>query len=121
MNLNEIMILQKEFDSAHGWSLEGNNQEQLLVMLNKDLIGLFGEIGEFANIIKKLNLIRTSDSDDYNLKFTEEIKAHLTEEIIDSLIYLLRIATHLNIDIGSEYLKKLDFNKKRYRNYEIIK
>lgn len=122
MELKKMMQLQKEFDSEHGWSLNSDGDvRELLNLINKDLIGLFGEIGEFANIIKKLNLAEEKYNTQELVDNFNNYYKHLSEEIIDSLIYILRIATHLNIDLSNEYLKKLSINKERYKVYEINK
>ncbi|MFB5089325.1 hypothetical protein PGC35_19375 [Psychrobacillus sp. PGGUH221] len=50
--------MQKEFDTKHGWSLQSGNTSEKLEVISKDIIGLMGELGEFSNIIKKLNLTK---------------------------------------------------------------
>ena len=117
MEINELANIQKEFDSKHGWVLESKRPQEVLGSLNKDLIGLFGEIGEFSNLIKKLNL----DSHETDQVLEAKIRGmynDLSEELIDSFIYLFRIATHLDIDIEKTYLEKLERNRKKYHKYE---
>jgi NTP pyrophosphatase (non-canonical NTP hydrolase) len=78
-----------------------------------------GEIGEFANILKKLALVQDRfDTSDPTHGF-EETKMKLTEELIDGLIYIIRIASYLHIDIEKEYLIKLDINRRKYHKYEL--
>lgn len=118
MELKELIEKQKQFDKDHGWTLDNDNFEEVLKAINKDLIGLFGEIGEFANLVKKINLILDSQNTDNTLQTYLNFKDKLSEELIDSLIYLFRISTHLNIDITSTYLKRLDYNRKKFKEYE---
>lgn len=118
MELKELIEKQKQFDKEHGWVLENDDFDKVLDVINKDLIGLFGEIGEFANLIKKINLTADRQNVNETLQIYNDFKDKLSEELIDSLIYLFRISTHLDIDITTTYLKKLDYNIKRYRHYE---
>jgi len=118
MELKELIEKQKQFDEQHGWVLENDNVQGVLDAINKDLVGLFGEVGEFANLVKKVNLTAERQSADETVQTYYHFKDKLSEELIDSLIYLFRISTHLNIDITSMYLKKLNYNKNRYKKYE---
>lgn len=117
MEIKELAQIQKEFDAEHGWVLEPDDSKAMLEMINKDLIGLFGEIGEFANLIKKLNIEMEKSKDTFDLRLSD-FQDSLNEELIDSFIYLLRIATHLDLDIEDVYLKKLSINREKYRKYE---
>jgi NTP pyrophosphatase (non-canonical NTP hydrolase) len=120
VDLKELINIQKEFDKEHGWVIESDDKINIIEAINKDLIGLFGEVGEFSNIIKKINLrmnnsnLSDSEMEEIYIRFEEQ----LSEELIDSFIYLFRIATHLNLDVTSTYLKKLEYNKKRFKKYE---
>lgn len=118
MDISEIVALQKEFDENHGWSHNSSSISEKIDFINKDIVGSVGEIGEFANLIKKLNLLNNRFSDEeLNEKFTE-LLPHLQEELIDAFIYLIRISSHLNMDIGKEYLRKYNLNKVRFEKYE---
>lgn len=120
MKIQEIMEMQKEFDRKHGWNLKSADTKELLETINKDLIGLFGEIGEFANLIKKLNIdLEITSEKDLTEKLMKSNGA-LKEELIDIFIYLIRISTHMNVNISDEYLRKLKFNEKKYKKYEIM-
>ena len=119
MDIKELVSIQKQFDKQHGWSLQTNNVTEVLSLIGKDLIGLFGEIGEFANLINKLT--RESDRIDdqqVGIQFNR-VKNDLNEEFIDTLIYMVRIATHLDIDIEQTYLNKLAINRDRFRRFEV--
>ena len=117
MDIKELMCIQSEFDKEHGWSLEGRGPSELLAWLHKDLVGLFGELGEFANDLKKITLkheIRDMKSD---IKTFQKLKGALSEELIDAFIYLMRIAVHLEIDVEREYIKKLKSNRRKYKQF----
>jgi NTP pyrophosphatase (non-canonical NTP hydrolase) len=119
MDLTKMISIQNEFDKKHGWSLKSDELSELLNWLHKDLVGLLGELGEFANHLKKITLVHEKPDIEKSAKLLEELKENLSEELIDSLIYIMRIASHLGVDIESEYLKKLNFNKSKYKEYEL--
>jgi len=43
----------------------------------------------------------------------------MARETIDVLIYLMRIASHLQIDMASIYVSKLAENQRRFAKFEI--
>lgn len=116
MDLNTLVEIQRNFDRKHGWVVKCSDPNQLLRALADDLVGLLGEVGEFANLIKKAR--READA------FPNETKAHLDaaqehlkEELTDVLIYVFRLASLLNIDLENAYHDKLLFNEERYRRF----
>ena len=118
MNLKKIMEIQKEFDSIHGWTPQPY-LEDILLAINKDIIGIVGELGEFSNQIKKLNLISDSNKkNELQISYNEK-KENLSEEIVDTFIYIIRLASHLEIDLEQEYLKKLEINKVKFKEFII--
>lgn len=117
MELKRIIEVQREFDTDHGWTPEDTLNAKVQ-MVNKDLIGLLGEIGEFANVIKKINLELDRNNINAAESVYEKYQENLTEEVVDTFIYLLRIASHLDVNITEGYLKKLAYNGARYKNYE---
>jgi NTP pyrophosphatase (non-canonical NTP hydrolase) len=118
MDLNELSSTQAEFDKAHGWSLDSEDLTELINLLHRDLVGLLGELGEFANNVKKISLVDDKSNLDETQKFFQELKGNLSEELIDTLIYVIRIATHLGVDLETEYLRKLNLNRAKYQRYE---
>jgi NTP pyrophosphatase (non-canonical NTP hydrolase) len=80
------------------------------------LVGLFGEIGEFSNIIKKIN-IKLDHPDEYTLNVSDA-ELLLREELVDSLIYIIRIGAILDIDLQAELLKKMQLNSIRYEQLQ---
>lgn len=111
MDIKQLRKIQISQDEELGFSLEFKDQKSKYDQLTKELVGLFGEIGEFSNIVKKINLKLEYE----NYKFDiETAKEGLAEEFVDSLIYLLRISEILNIDIEKETIKKIKKNRERY-------
>lgn len=111
MTLNEIINLQKEFDSHHEgtfpWNIQitDNNLESLEFLL----IAFAGEFGEISNIVKKI--LRG----DYSL---DDKKEEISEEIADMFTYLIKLSYQLNINLESTYVKKLQKNQERFKHYE---
>jgi len=107
MNLSELIARQNDFDKAHESRkpfyvpIDDNNLEELEHLV----VCLVGELGEFANILKKV--VRG------DLTF-EAARAGLSDELADVFIYLVKIASQTNIDLEASFLRKLDDNKVRF-------
>lgn len=107
MELAKLIQLQTDFDREHGVSkpffvpIDSDNLHELEHLV----VCLIGEVGEFANELKKV--VRGDVS-------YEERQAALAEELTDTFIYLLKIAAQTGIDLESEYLKKLEKNRQRF-------
>lgn len=112
MELKDLMGLCKELDEKHGFPVRFDNQLEKYNQVTKDLVGLLGEIGEFANIVKKIN-IKIEKNESYKLD-TRQAENNLKEELADSLIYIIRIANILEIDLATEALAKIEKNKIKY-------
>ena len=119
MNINELIKLQNEFDKKHNWVPKSNDTRGIIEAINRDIIGTIGELGEFSNLVKKINLRLDADDNNQADKIFSNQMNHMREEIIDTLIYLMRIASHLNIDVEREYYLKLTNNKAKYKDFEI--
>lgn len=114
MNLNEIAAKQAAMDEAHGFPVRFSGDAEKYAQLTRDLVGLFGEIGEFSNIVKKIN-IKLERPIAYELDMVD-VESRLREELIDTLIYVIRIGNMMNVDLQSELLKKMEFNTTRYES-----
>ncbi|MFV8760219.1 hypothetical protein ACSMDK_09535 [Yersinia enterocolitica] len=112
MNINDLKKVQMELDNEIGFPVSFKNNELKYEQVTKDLVGLFGEIGEFSNIVKKIN-IKNERKDSYDLDFdlAEDL---LKEELIDCFIYILRLSAILDVDIEMEVLDKINKNRVRY-------
>lgn len=116
MNISEFIEYQNRFDCSHGWRDKFDCQADLVRAVEKDIVGLIGELGEFSNLIKKASLI-SKDEDAVN-KFILSNRDKMSEELIDTFIYLLRLFAHFDVDVESEYLKKMNLNKKRFVDFQ---
>lgn len=111
MTILELATMQKEFDSHYAgkfdWDKGVSNND--ISMLAFSALALSGEVGEAANLVKKIW------RGDFSL---DEKKSDLKEEMSDILSYLLKIAYLLNIDLEDAYLSKMKINKERFVGYE---
>lgn len=115
MDLHLIAKQQAEFDREHGWSTDTPEPEPLVAGLQKDVVGIVGEIGEFANILQKIERTRTDGELPY--PDFESQRGALGEELADVFIYLLRLANRLGVDLESEYHAKTSKNTERFRRF----
>jgi NTP pyrophosphatase (non-canonical NTP hydrolase) len=107
MNLEQLIRLQYEFDTNHGWNPDKDVPAAVFQAVENDLIGIIGEIGEFANVVKKIRLETNLDP---GCDIADQLKSNsgkLSEELVDALIYLIRLAGHLNIDMEQAYKDRL--------------
>lgn len=111
MTLQELIELQKKFDGNHKGNFMWNSKvtDSNIEILEFLLVSLAGELGETANIVKKI--VRG----DFKL---EEKKEDLQEELADVFIYLLKLSYQLEIDLEKAYLEKMKKNQERFRKYE---
>ena len=65
-----------------------------------------GELGEAADVIKKLNRYR--DGITGNTKSEEGLKVQLAHEIADTMIYLDLLAARAGIDLGEAVIEKFN-------------
>ena len=75
-----------------------------------------GELGEAANIAKKLN--RARDGIPGNSETTDELSAALADEIADTFIYLDLLAQSAGINLGEAVISKFNRTSEKigYRN-----
>lgn len=113
MELSELVSTQQQFDREHGWTPVPHDSNEVCNFIARDLIGLFGEMGEFANVVKKLQLEPTQD----RAASLERARPQLAEELVDFFIYVVRVAAYLQIDLEREYIDKLSKNDVRFRRF----
>lgn len=93
-------------------SPDGFNHELRAWDVNKWMVALFGEIGEAANIIKKLN--RWEDDAETGKRVNNEeayiLQEKLKRELGDAFVYLDLIAQHLGFNIFEAAIEV--FNRK---------
>lgn len=101
--MDNIAEIQKQcFEDSEAWF---PNQSRDLVFMT---VAMTGELGEFANIVKKLE--RGS------IEYTQETVDLLREELCDVFIYLCNTAVLLDCHLGKMYDVKREKNVGRFGN-----
>ena len=104
--MKEILTRLEEFDKAHGWDKYNHisDDKERLQALKSEIINLLGELGEFANQVKKCSRDNTYEED------------KLKEEATDMFIFLLKITKILDMNMKEEFNKKMDLNDERFKH-----
>jgi NTP pyrophosphatase (non-canonical NTP hydrolase) len=115
-SLQALILRQVRADERRGFPLVFRTDKELLDQVSRDLIGLFGEIGELANIVKKITI--SHGRDDYPKHSLVSSRERLGEELADVTIYLLRLSVLLQVDLPDAISRKMDLNDERYSGLE---
>lgn len=116
MDISDIIKAQIEADRRRGFAVDFSSVEDRLTQLERDTVGLAGEVGEFANALKKVRL--SLQNERYQSHTLEDAAPHLREELADAMIYLIRLSYMLNGDIGKDVQLKMRLNNERYSSLE---
>lgn len=112
MELAKLIERQIAADKRRGFDVSADSDEARQLQLTDDLVGLMGEVGEFANLLKKVRL--TSMHPNYAGPSLSEAATGLREELSDATIYVFRLMTMLGGDFEAELLAKMKENDDRY-------
>jgi NTP pyrophosphatase (non-canonical NTP hydrolase) len=112
-SIQELVEIQRAFDSRHGkegepW-LKTIDPSTLPILLELT-VALAGEVGEFANIAKKIA------RGDFGL---DAAKSDLGSELADIFIYLLKLSDQLGIDLEGAFRSKVAYNEQRFAHFLI--
>ena len=110
--LASLIRRQIDADRRHGFPVDPSSDEARCNQLSKDLVGLMGEIGEFANLVKKAELAVSRPG--YAGPSLGAATPELRMELADAQIYLLRLAHLIRVDLGEAVVEKMRLNDKRY-------
>lgn len=116
MELTELIRKQIDADSRRGFPVKFATETERHDQLARDLVGLIGEVGEFANVLKKVGLALNTKG--YVGPSLESASAHLGEELADAAIYLFRLSVILGSDLERDLLRKMAVNDERYHDLE---
>lgn len=112
MDLKALAELQLAFSKERFprfWQIE--NERDLALRLEYLTNALAGEVGEAANLVKKVVRSVVYGHGDVRL---DDVREALEEEITDVFIYTLTIAGLLGMDLEKAFLSKLEKNKRRF-------
>jgi NTP pyrophosphatase (non-canonical NTP hydrolase) len=116
MELAQLISLQIERDRRRGFPVDFTTDAERQAQLMRDLVGIVGEVGEFANLLKKVELAQNKDA--YVGPSLDEATPQLREELADVSIYLFRLSALLGVDLERAILEKMNVNDARYRDLE---
>lgn len=116
MDLSAIVERQISADQRRGFLVRFETDREQYEQLTHDLVGLVGEVGEFANELKKVGL--GLDNAKYDGPSLEAAALRMREELADAAIYLIRLSAGLGGDLEKDILSKMDENDGRYRSLE---
>ena len=113
-SLKEIFEFQRKFDARRGWDWSfPKDGETRMRFLQHGTIALAGEVGEFANVLKKAMRHYESTGELPNSEDYEK----LNEELVDVFIYIVKLAIALEMDLAKGYFDKMKFNDKKFAHY----
>ena len=112
MDLSEIVQRQIEADEKRGFSVKFSSDSMREEQLTRDTVGLIGEVGEFANLLKKVGLALNTTG--YVGPSLSEASHDLREELADATIYIMRLSTILDGNLEQDILEKMKKNDDRY-------
>ena len=110
MDIKQLIQLQLDSDKNLGFK---NNRPHNLDDLAYSTIGITGELGEFADLVKKKLRLEKYGKERTDEK-RKEFELKMKEELVDVFIYLMKLAAILEMDIEKEYLRKNRAVRKRY-------
>lgn len=114
MDLREIQRIQKEFDMEYFpgfWNING--AREFIESLKHVSIALAGEVGEFCNIVKKIDRIYMNLGGEPD----EDMLNALRDEVADIFIYVLIAANLLNMDLEDCFIERLKYNRERFKGF----
>jgi hypothetical protein len=80
-------------------------------MLGHHALALAGEVGEFCNMVKKIDrgdLVGANETTMHNFHVA------MANELVDCLIYICQAATVLNFRLDEGYKQKREYNAERF-------
>jgi NTP pyrophosphatase (non-canonical NTP hydrolase) len=119
--IKEILEYQKNFDIKHGWYWGETTEEKKLGHLQYAVMAMTGELGEFANALKKaireFNAKKTIPKEVETDGKIIDLESKLREEITDVFIYTVKVALALGMDLEKEYFDKMKKNEVKHEKF----
>ncbi|MEM1598222.1 MAG: MazG nucleotide pyrophosphohydrolase domain-containing protein [Pyrobaculum sp.] len=112
MDLREAVKIQLEFSKSkfpNFWRVE--DEKDVALRLEYLSNALAGEVGELANLVKKVVRGVVYGHGGATL---EALRESIVEELTDVFIYTLTMAGFLGVDLEEAFLKKLEVNRSRF-------
>lgn len=102
MNIHDFSVLNRRRCE----SPDGFNHKVSDWSLSDWMTATLGELGEAANVAKKLNRVR--DGIPGNKETEQELRAKLADEIADTYIYLDLLAAAVGVDLEQAVISKFE-------------
>jgi NTP pyrophosphatase (non-canonical NTP hydrolase) len=105
LELKQFLEIQRDFDRKLGWNTyeKCRTPEDKLNFMEHFVLVTVEELGEISRVRKQYY------RDKQSLAVEE-----LTHELMDIFVYFMQACMALNIDLEKEYLKKVEYNEKRF-------
>lgn len=116
MELAALVDRQINADRERGFQIDFADDTNRLYQIERDLIGLFGEVGEFANLLKKVRL--ATNHRHYPGPTLAVAEKELRDELADVAIYLFRLSVMLGGNLEADIIAKMDVNDIRYKSID---
>jgi len=114
---NEMHTI-RDFQAFHRW-LDEKNGFNTNLFLNMMLLS--GEVGEVAQVLKKVHFMVDPGRNDQEVKTLEEALAeqreNMGQELADCLAYIFKMANYTGVDLQQAYLTKMRKNLDRTWKY----
>jgi|GEM_PF-528204 len=114
---NEMHTIQ-DFQEFHRW-LDAKNDFNTDLFLNMMLLS--GEVGELAQVLKKVHFMASPDRNAGQAVSLEvALETHnenIGQELADCLAYIFKLANYTGVDLQEAYLKKMRKNLDRTWKY----
>ncbi len=101
-DLDDLTIAMREFSTQRDWQAFHDPKSLILALM--------GEVGELAELFQWLPA-----NDAATLAKSEPLKTRVGEEISDVLLYLLRLADVIDLDLAAAATRKLKLAGQRFQ------
>jgi NTP pyrophosphatase (non-canonical NTP hydrolase) len=116
LELSALVKSQISADQRRGFQVDFDSDADRVRQMEKDIVGLIGEVGEFSNVLKKVSLAISHAG--YEGPSLAEVAPNMREELADTMIYLIRLSAVLGGDLETDLVRKMRVNDERYRSLE---
>jgi NTP pyrophosphatase (non-canonical NTP hydrolase) len=115
---NEMCTIQ-DFQEFHRWLDE---QKGFSGDIALNMMLLSGEIGEVAQVLKRVHHMQDPQRNDGETKTLEEAldmhREDIGQELADCLAYIFKLANYTGVDLQRAYLAKMEKNLERTWKYK---
>ena len=115
---NEMRTIE-DFQEFHRWLDE---QKSFSGDIYLNMVLLSGEVGEVAQVLKRVHHMQDPQRNDGETKTLEEAldihREDIGQELADCLAYIFKLANYTGVDLQRAYLAKMEKNLERSWKYK---